>query len=94
MRRRVPSLAHLAGTIRSPKVRAYIRRVSMLCPAALAYLGRHAHGTLWHLVGQSRPEENGVYVSAPYVTGDGPRTWPGFPPLPCSPGYMLGRAWA
>lgn len=90
MRRRVPSLAHLAGTIRSPKVRAYIRRVSMLCPAALAYLGRHAHGTLWHLVGQSRPEWNGLYVSAPYVTGDGPRTWPGVPALSWCPWDLFG----
>ena len=44
----------------------------------------------WRMVGQSRPEQNGLYVSAPYVTGDGPRTWPGAPALSWSPWDLFG----
>lgn len=63
-----------------------------LCPALLGYLGRHARGMLWRLTGQSRPGEDGLYVSPPYVTGEGSPPLGGFPPLPCSEAFLRGEA--
>ena len=64
--------------------------MTLLCPAVLGHLGRMATGILWHVSGQARAADNGIYESPPYATGPDtpPRTWDGARPV-ADPGLSV-----